>query len=42
MKEQDKATVRDQIKIDVSNMPDREFKAMILRILTGLEKNWEA
>ena len=38
MKEQDKATTRDLSKIDTSNMPDGEFKATIIRILTGLEK----
>ena len=32
---------RDLSETDVSNMPDREFKAMIIRILTGLEKRVE-
>lgn len=42
-KEQAKVTVttRDIIKTDISNIPDPEIKAMILRILTGLEKNKE-
>ena len=35
-KGQDKATARDLSKTDISNMPDREFKAMIIRILTKL------
>ena len=26
---------------DISNMPDREFKGMIIRTLTGLEKRVE-
>ena len=41
MKEQDKAIARDLSKIDISNMLDREFKATIIRILTGLEKRME-
>jgi len=39
MKEQDKAMVRDLSKRDISNMPDRESKVMIIRIITGLEKS---
>ena len=27
--------------MDVSNMPDRKFKVMIIKILTGLEKKME-
>ena len=41
MKEQDKATTRDLSKTNIRNMPDKEFKAMIKRILTGLEKKVE-
>ena len=41
MKEQDKATARDPSEADISNMLDREFKAMIIRILTRLEKTVE-
>ena len=26
--------------MDISNMPDREFKVMIIKMLTGLEKEW--
>ena len=37
MKEQDKATSRDLSETDRSNMIDREFKALIIRISTGLE-----
>jgi len=40
MKE-DKATTRDLNETDISSMPDGEFKAMITRILTGLEKRIE-
>ena len=32
---------QDQAKKDISNMPDREFKVMIIKILTGLEKRPE-
>ena len=41
VKRQDKATARDLSKADISNMPDGEFKATIIRILTGLEKRME-
>ena len=38
MKEQDKAVNRDPSKTDISNMPDGESKATIIRILMGLRK----
>ena len=38
MRVQDKARTRDLSEADISNMPDGEFKATIIRILTGLEK----
>ena len=41
VKEQDKATARDLNETDISNMPNGEFKAMIISILTGLEKRME-
>jgi len=41
MKEQDKAIARDLSETDIRNMSDREFKAMTIRILTGLEKRIE-
>ena len=41
MKEQDKAIIRDLSETDVSKMPDGVFKAIIVRILTGLEKRVE-
>ena len=41
MKEQGKVTARNLSEIDISNMLDVEFKAMIIRILTGLEKRVE-
>ena len=41
MKEQDKITARDLSEMWVSNMPVREFKVMILKTLTVLEKRVE-
>ena len=41
MKQQNKATARDLNETGISNMPDREFKATVIRILTGLEKRME-
>jgi len=38
MKEHNKATATDLSETDISNMPDTEFKAMIIKILTELEK----
>lgn len=41
MKEQDKAMARDLSKTDTSNVPNGEFKAAIILILTGFEKRME-
>ena len=41
MKEQDEVTARDVSETDISNRSDGEFKATIIRILTGLEKRIE-
>ena len=41
IKERDKATARDPSETGVSNMPDGEFKATIIRILARLEKRME-
>lgn len=41
MQEQDKATDRDKSITNISNITDGEFKATIIRILTGLEKRTE-
>ena len=38
MKEQDKIRARDLSKMEISNMPYRKFKVMIIKILTGFEK----
>ena len=40
-KEQDQATARDLSETDINNMPDKELKATIIRIVTGLEKSME-
>lgn len=39
MKEQYKATARDLLKPGTSNMPDVQFKAKIIKILSGLVKS---
>ena len=41
-KEQEKITAKDLVKTDISNMPDPEFKATVIRILARLEKSREA
>ena len=41
MKEQDKTLAIDLRETDVSIIPGREFKVMIIGILTGLEKRVE-
>lgn len=41
MKEQDKAKAGDLSETDISHMHDREFEAVVIRILTGLEKRVE-
>lgn len=38
MKEWNKAKASDLGKTDISNMPEREFKTMNVRIFSGLEK----
>ena len=41
MKEEDKVITRDLSETDISNMPDGEFKATVIRILTGFDKRIE-
>jgi len=41
MKEQDKITAGDLTETDIRNISEGVFKAMIIRILTGLEKRVE-
>lgn len=35
MKEQDKIITRDLNKMEISNVPDREYKVMVTKILNG-------
>ena len=41
MKEEDKAMTRYLSETDIDNMPDKEFKVRIIRILTQLGKRIE-
>ena len=41
MKEEDKIIAGDLNRTEISNAPDRKFKVMIIKILTGLEKRVE-
>ena len=41
MKEQDKITERELNLMKIYNMPQREYKVMIIKKLTGLEKSME-
>lgn len=41
MKAQGKITTTELNKSEISNMPDRECKVMVITILTGLEKRME-
>ena len=36
-----KTTARELSEMDISNMPDKEFKVMVIKILTILEKKLE-
>ena len=38
-KEQDTITARELNGMEISNMPDSEFKVMVIKILIGLEKS---
>lgn len=38
MKERDKTTARDLSTTEISHMPDKDFKVMVIKIFTGLEK----
>jgi len=41
VKQQDKITAKELYRTEISNMPDREFKVMIIKIVTGLEERVE-
>ena len=36
MKEQSKTSERDLTDEEIANLPDREFKALVIKMLTGL------
>ena len=38
MKEEDKITAKVQNKTEISNMPDKKFKVIVIKTLTGLEE----
>ena len=38
MKEHDKVTARELNETEISNVPDKELKVMVVKILTQLEK----
>ena len=40
-KEQSKIPVRELNEAEISNVPDREFKIMVIKALIGLEKREE-
>ena len=39
-KEKNKIAARDLSEMEIHNMPDREFKVMVIKIFIGLEKEW--
>lgn len=39
MKQQDKTTTKELNEKDISNIPDKEFKVMVIKILTRREKS---
>ena len=41
MKQQEKIAARELKELEISNMPDKEFKVMFIEILNGLEKRVE-
>ena len=41
VKVQDRVTARDLSEMKKTNTPDREFKVMVMKTLTGLEKSLE-
>ena len=38
MKERDKITAKELNETEISNMPDKEFQVMVIKILTELKK----
>ena len=42
MKEQDKTPEKQQNEVDIGNIPKKEFRIMILKMIQGLGKRMEA
>lgn len=40
-KEQDKSLKKDLNKIEVNNLPDKQFKVIIIKVLTNLRRRKE-
>ena len=40
MKEQDKTPEKQRNKVDIGNLPEKEFRIMIVKISKTLEKEW--
>lgn len=38
MKEQDKNQIKELNEMDISNLPDKEFKIVVIKILIGFEE----
>ena len=38
-KKQDKTSEKDPSEIEISNLPDKEFKVMVIKMLTKKKKN---
>ena len=39
MKEQDKTSEKELNEMEINNIPDTEFKVMVIKVFTGLENN---
>ena len=42
MKEKDKTTEKQQNEVEIGNLPEKEFKIMIVKIIQNLRKRMEA
>ena len=40
IKEQDKSAEKDLKEMEISNLPDKEFKVMVVKMLTSLGEEW--
>lgn len=39
-KKQDKTSEKDPSEIEISNLPDKEFKVMVIKMLTKTREEW--